>query len=138
MDAQGSGAAMGSEAGESGKSVLMRFLEASERGDREAMASLAHEDVLMEWPQSGERFRGRENALAAMAATEVKPEPAGEPRIVGAGSAWMLMMPLRYGDETYHYVGVFEIEGGKIKRSTEYFGAPFPPQEGRARFAERD
>ena len=38
----------------------------------------------------------------------------------------------------YHYVGVYEIEGGKIKRSTEYFGAPFPAQEGRARYAEQD
>jgi len=48
-----------------------------------------------------------------------------------------MMMPLRYGEDVYHYVGVFELEGDKIRRTTEYFGAPFPAQEGRAKFAER-
>jgi hypothetical protein len=46
------------------------------------------------------------------------------------------MMPLRYGDEIHHYIGVFEIDGGRIRRTTEYFGAPFPAQEFRAKFAE--
>jgi len=138
MEAQGSVVDMEREGGETGRSVVMRFFEASERGDREAMAGLAHDDVLMEWPQSGERFRGRDNAFAAMESTEVKPEPAGEPRIVGEGNVWVLMMPLRYGEEIHHYVGVFEIDGGRIRRSTEYFGAPFPAQAGRARYAERD
>jgi hypothetical protein len=101
------------------------------------MRALVHEDVTMEWPQSGERFRGVDNAAGALAATEVKPEVAGEPRIAGEGRHWTMRMPLRYGDDVYHYVGVFEIEGGRIARSTEYFGAPFPAQEGRARFAER-
>jgi len=118
------------------QAVFAQFFEAAERGDMEALASLVHDDVLMEWPQSGERFRGRENALGALSATEVKPEFAGEPRLVGEGDVWIAMMPLRYGDEVSHYVGVFEIEGGKIRRSTEYFSAPFPAQESRARYAE--
>jgi ketosteroid isomerase-like protein len=120
-----------------GDEVLARFFEAAEAADLERMRALVHEDVTMEWPQSGERFRGVDNAAGALAATEVKPEVAGEPRIAGEGRHWTLRMPLRYGDDVYHYVGVFEIEGGRIARSTEYFGAPFPAQEGRARFAER-
>ena len=119
-----------------GREVLERFLAAEERQDEEALKALVHEDVVMEWPQSGERFTGRDNALAAMAATEEKPELAGEPRIVGDGDVWVLTMPVRYGAKIYRYVGVHELDGGRIRRSTEYFGAPFPASEARARFAD--
>ncbi|CAN5585131.1 hypothetical protein BH24CHL9_BH24CHL9_10130 [soil metagenome] len=80
----------------------------------------------MTWPQSGERFRGADNAFAALAAQDEKPEPAGEPRFVGGGDTWTVMLPVRYGEDIYHYVGVFELRGGRIASTTEYFGAPFP------------
>jgi hypothetical protein len=119
-----------------GREALEGFLAAAERRDLAAVARYVHQDVVMEWPQSGERFTGRENAIGAVGATEEKPVLAGEPRIVGEGDTWVLTMPLRYGTETYHYVGVFELEDGLIRHSTEYFGAPFPPQETRARYAD--
>lgn len=119
-----------------GRAVLVQFFAAMEGGDIDAARSLLHEDLVMEWPQSGERFRGPDNAIAAMAATETKPEPVDEPRIVGGGSTWVLSMPLSYGGEIHHYVGVFEIVDGTIHRSTEYFGAPFPAQAGRSQYAE--
>ncbi len=122
---------------DSNRATIMHFLEAAESGDLEAAAAVVHDDVVVEWPQSGERFKGRDNALAAMRATEVKPQPAGEPRMLGAGDVWVLMMPLRYGEELYHYVGVYELDGGKIRHSTEYFGAPFPAPEARAQYADR-
>lgn len=118
------------------REVLLRFWELAEQKDWDAASLLVHPDVTMSWPQSGERFTGRDNALAAMRATEEKPEMAGEPRIVGSGDVWVTAVPLRYGDEVYHYVGVFELENGVIRRTTEYFGAPFPPQAARARFAD--
>jgi hypothetical protein len=119
-----------------GKAVLMRFFEASETGDMDAARALVADDVVMEWPQSGERFHGRDNAFGAMMATEVKPRPAGEPRIAGGGEIWVLTMPLDYGGEIHHYVGIFEIRNGQIHRTSEYFGAPFPAPEARAKFAE--
>ena len=76
-----------------GRAVLEQFFAAIEGGDIDAARSLLHEDLVMEWPQSGERFRGPDNAIAAMAATETKPDPVDEPRIVGGGSAWVLTMP---------------------------------------------
>ena len=86
--------------------TIQRFFEAAERGDLESMAQYVHDDVEMRWPQSGERFRGKDNALRAMMATETRPEPVGEPRIVGSGDVWTMTMPLRYGDEIWHYVGI--------------------------------
>jgi hypothetical protein len=119
-----------------GRAVLERFLAAAEKRDMDAVRTCIHPDVVMEWPQSGERFSGRDNAIGAVSANEEPPEFAGEPRIVGDGDAWVVMMPLRYGTDSYHYVGIFELDGGLIRRSTEYFGAPFPPQAIRARFAD--
>ncbi|MDQ3938807.1 MAG: nuclear transport factor 2 family protein [Chloroflexota bacterium] len=121
----------------SNEETIQRFIQAVERGDVEQMAEFVADDVEMEWPQSGERFRGKENALKAMQATEIKPEPAGEPRILGSGDLYVLMMPLRYGEEIWHYVGVYQLEGGKIRGTNEFFGTPFPASEARAPFTER-
>lgn len=120
----------------SGREVVMRILDAAERQDVEALRPLMHERIVGEWPQSGERFTGPDNAMGAMTATEVKPEVVGEPRIIGAGDTWVMMLPLRYGTDPYHYVGVYELEDGLLRHVTEYFGAPFPAPASRAPFAD--
>jgi hypothetical protein len=121
----------------SGREILERIIDATERRDPEALRPLMHPEIVGEWPQSGERFRGPDNAVGAMTATETKPEVAGEPRIIGSGDLWVMMLPLRYGTDPYHYVGVFELDGGRLRHVTEYFSAPFPAQEARAKFADR-
>jgi ketosteroid isomerase-like protein len=120
----------------SGREVAEAFLAAGQLGDLDAMIGLLHEDMVMSWPQSGERFTGRENAAGAMRAQEVRPEVVGEARIVGADGVWVVMVPLRYGDQLFHYVAVLEIEAGRIRRGTGYFGAPFPAQASRAVYAD--
>ena len=120
------------------RELVERFFGASERGDRDEIAALVHDDMVMDWPQSGERFRGRDDVLAAIAAVETKPQFAGEPRLVGAGSVWVLMVPLRYGEDLLHYVAVIEVEDGRIRRGTGYWGAPFPAQASRAPFLDTD
>jgi hypothetical protein len=119
-----------------GRATLERLMGAIEAGAVEQAAELVTDDFVMEWPQSGERFSGRDNALAALMVQDEKPELAGEPRFVGDGNVWVATMPLRYGEELYHYVGVFELRDGLIARSTEYFGAPFPAKEIRAAYRD--
>jgi hypothetical protein len=50
----------------------------------------------------------------------------------------MVMQQLRYGEDIWHYVGVYELIGGKISHATEYFGAPFPAQDFRVQWRDRD
>ncbi len=119
------------------RDIVMRFMMGTESGDFESIASLVHDDFMMEWPQSGERFSGRDNAFAAMRVQKQKPEMSGEPRLVGSGDVWVMMVPLRYGDEILHYVAVIELDGGKVRRATGHWGAPFPAQDYRAEFADR-
>ena len=119
------------------RAIVEAFFAASERGDRAALAPLMHDEMVMSWPQSGERFRGRDDVLGAMAAVEVKPEFAGMPRLVGSGDLWVLMVPLRYGAEVLQYVAVLELEAGRIRNATGYWGAPFEAREARAPFLDR-
>jgi hypothetical protein len=120
------------------RDLVERFFAASERGDLAALTTLVDDQMVMAWPQSGERFRGRENVLAAMAAVEVKPQFAGSPRLIGSGQIWVLMVPLRYGEDVLHYVAILELENGRIKQATGYWGAPFPAQDARAPFVDTD
>jgi len=119
------------------RDLVERFFAASERGDASALAAMIDDDMVMEWPQSGERFRGRENVLGAMGAVEVKPQFAGSPRLIGSGQTWVLMVPLRYGEDVLEYVAVLELAEGRIRRATGYWGAPFPAQDARAAFLDR-
>lgn len=118
--------------------VMMEFWGAAERRDVDTLSRLVHPDVVMSWPQSGERFSGRDNAIGALQAQEEPPEVAGEPRLLGCGDVWVSMVPLRYGADVYQYVGVFELVDGLVQRTTELFGAPFPANPARARFADPD
>jgi ketosteroid isomerase-like protein len=121
---------------EDNAALVKEFLEATSTGDVATMERLAHDDFVMFWPQSGERFSGRANAIGAMLAQRDRPEPAGEPRLVGSGDVWVYMVPLRYGENDYQYVGILELAGGRVVRGTGYFAAPFPAQEYRAQFAD--
>ena len=125
-----------SETDRANRELVERFFAASERGDLTALTALVADDMVMEWPQSGERFSGRDNVLGAMAAVEVKPQFAGPPRLVGAGAVWVLMVPLRYGEEVLQYVAVLELGGARIRRGTGYWGASFPAEEARAAFLD--
>jgi ketosteroid isomerase-like protein len=116
------------------REIVQRFFAASERGDMAELLALTDDKMVMTWPQSGEEFRGRDNVIGAMAAVEVKPQFAGEPRLVGSGNVWVLMVPLRYGDEVVQYVAVLELNQGRIRRATGYWGSPFDAQDARARF----
>ncbi len=64
---------LGSEPDDANRELVERFFAASERGDVAAHEAMIDDQMVMEWPQSGERFRGRENVLGAMGAVEVKP-----------------------------------------------------------------
>ena len=128
----------GSELDRTNRELVERFFAASERGDMTALETMIDDQMVMSWPQSGERFRGRANVLAAMGAVEVKPQFAGSPRLIGSGGVWVLMVPLRYGEDVLQYVAVLEVADGRIRQATGYWGAPFPAQDARAAFVDRE
>ena len=115
--------------------ALWRALSA---GDWETAGSLLDDDYVQEWPQSGERIVGRENAL------EIDRNfPGGLPtmtfrRVIGDDRLAVIESELRYADGSlYHGVAIIEVRDGKVVRETDYFGEPFRAPEWRSAWVER-
>src|SRR5271167_1428047 len=94
------------------------------------------EDALLEYPQSGERIRGRHNIQASRTA-----QPSSKRfrvrRIVGAGNLWVTEFILTYDGRPSYTVSVMEFLDGKVARETQYFADPFEPGPSRAHLVER-
>lgn len=113
---------------------------AQEVADR--IADLASDDMVQEWPQSGERIRGLQNVVAVNenyeGATGAAPKLTLR-RIVPPGEAWIAEGTIDYGDGTpISVVSILEVgPDGKISRETDYFGNPFEAPEWRSQWVER-
>jgi hypothetical protein len=106
------------------------------------IADLASDDMVQEWPQSGERIRGLRNIVAVNenyeAATGAAPKLTLR-RIVPPGDAWIAEGTIDYGDGTpISLVSILEVgPDGKISRETDYFANPFEAPEWRRQWVER-
>jgi len=108
-------------------------------GPNEAKASeLYHDDVVLEFPQSDEWFRGKASQRAWRERFPAKLD--FQPReIRGAGDLWIAEGALTYdGGDTVHFVKIIEFRGEKVHRETLYFTEPFPAPEWRRPWAEAE
>jgi hypothetical protein len=115
-------------------------------GDLEGLSGLISElaalDMVQEWPQSGERIRGRENIAAVNenyeGATGSAPKMTLR-RILKPGTAWVAEATIDYGDGTpVSMVSIIETNAeGKIVKETDYFANPFPAPEWRRKWVEQ-
>jgi hypothetical protein len=114
---------------------LWKALQADEW---EAAGGFLHDDFVQEWPQSGERIVGRDNAMAIE-----RNFPGGLPtmrfrRTLAGGDLAVLEVELTYADGgRYLGVSVLELRDGKVVKETDYYAQPFPAPEWRARWVER-
>ncbi len=107
-------------------------------GDYDGARALMSEDFVLEWPQSGERIEGPDDAL------EIDRNfPGGLPsmrfrRTVAGGDLAVLEVELTYADgSVYHAVSIAEVREGKVMRQTEYFAEPFEAPQWRAQWVTR-
>jgi len=125
--------------------VVERLRAVFETGSLEDLAQgvyeLSAEDVVQEWPQSGERILGRDNVKAI---NDHYPEMTGSTpkltlrRVGGEGAHWVLEGTIDYGDGTpVSYVGVAELRDGKLAAITEYYANPFEAPAWRAAWVAR-
>jgi hypothetical protein len=123
-----------------------RIRAAFKSGDLEKFAQeqreMAAEDMVQEWPQSGERIRGRKNIEAVN-----KNYPAGSGttpklklrRLLTPGEAWIIEGTIDYGDGIpVSAVSIIETGvDGKIVRQTDYFANPFEAPAWRSKWVEQ-
>jgi ketosteroid isomerase-like protein len=118
------------------RAVLDRHWAASDANDFETEHLIYHEDAVLDYPQSGERTRGRSN---------IQNQRAGQPskkrftvrRIIGAGDVWITELILSYDGKPSYTVSIMEFRGDKVAHETQYFADPFVAPAFRARWVER-
>lgn len=116
--------------------ALERHWLASDANDLEAEHQIYREDAVLEYPQSGERIRGRSNIMASRAAQPNRKRFAVR-RIIGASDLWVTEYVLRYDGRPSYTVSIMEFLDGKVARETQYFGDPFEPSSSRTQWVER-
>jgi hypothetical protein len=117
------------------RAELEEHWQASERGDTEVEHAIYSADAILDYPQSGERFRGRDTISAQRGA-----HPANRHftvlRIVGGGDLWVSECVITYDGVPSYSVSIMEFANGHVVHETQYFANAFGAPEWRTALAE--
>src|SRR5215469_7696844 len=115
------------------RAALDQHWAASDANDFETEHLIYLEDAVLEYPQSGERTRGRRNRQGQRAS-----QPSNKHfsirRIIGSGELWVTEFILTYDGKPSYTVSIMEFKGDKVERETQYFADPFVAPAFRARW----
>jgi ketosteroid isomerase-like protein len=119
------------------RDTLERYRQAFfERQDIDAIADLMHDDYVEEYPQSGEKMRGKDNVRT------VYENYPGLPTLIDysyklSGDLAVVEVTLEYEGNRMNLCEIVDFEDGKIRRARAYFAEPFEAPEWRAQWVER-
>jgi hypothetical protein len=116
--------------------ALERHWNASNESDFKVEHEIYREDAVLEYPQSGERIRGRHNIQESRF---VQPnEKRFKIRtIIGSGDLWVTEFILTYDGIPSYAVSIMEFRDGLVAKETQYFADRFDPGVSRAHLVER-
>jgi SnoaL-like protein len=117
-------------------SALQAHWAASDANDFDAEHRIYRADAVLEYPQSGERIRGRDHIQASRAA-QPNAKRFTVRRILGGGHLWLSELVLTYDGVPNYVVSIMEFDDGQVVRETQYFGEAFEPGPSRAQWVER-
>ena len=114
---------------------LEQHWKASDLGDVDTEHAIYAADAILDYPQSGERFRGR---------SKIQAQRGGHPaerhftilRIRGGGDLWVSECVITYDGVPTYSVSVMEFTDDLVTHETQYFADPFPAAPWRAALAE--
>jgi hypothetical protein len=118
------------------RAALRRHWTASDANAFETEHEIYREDAVLEYPQSGERIRGRRNIQASRTA-QPNSKRFTVRRMVGGGDLWITELVMTYDDQPFYVVSIMEFDGAVVVRETQYFGDPFEPGPSRAQWVEQ-
>jgi hypothetical protein len=100
------------------RAAIEEHWRASERGETKAEHAIYAEDAILDYPQSGERFRSR----ATIAAQR--------------GNLWVSECIITYDGAPTYSVSIMEFDHEHVVHETQYFADPFRAPAWRAALAE--
>jgi hypothetical protein len=114
---------------------LEQHWNASDRGYIDTLNAIYGADAVLDYPQSGERFRGR---------SKIQAQRGGHPaerhfailRILGGGDLWVSQCVITYDGVPSYSVSIMEFTDGLVTHETQYFADPFQAPSSRAALAE--
>lgn len=103
--------------------------------DERHVADVYADDIVLEFPQSGERIRGKENIIAFRAAypAQVRIQPR---RIVGSGDVWVIESTISYDGVPQYLASIWEFRDGKVVHETAYVTEGWAAPGWRAQWVE--
>jgi hypothetical protein len=117
------------------RAALSLHWKASDAGDFATEHSIYSDDAVLEYPQSGERIRGRVN-IQLTRTLQPNRKRFTVLRIVGAGDLWITQYVLTYDGKPSYTVSIMEFAGGKVTHETQYFADPFDAAAWRSQWVE--
>lgn len=119
------------------QATIAALVAALNANDLDAFDKVFTPDIVMEWPQSGERINGTENRHELYSRFPALPKVTPK-RTTGSGDIWVLEANLDYGDgEPYQCVFIFTMRDGLVAKEVGYWSKPFPAPDWRAQWVER-
>ena len=116
--------------------ALQRHWAASDIDDFATEHQIYRADAILDYPQSGERIRGRANIQASRAAQPNKKRFTVR-RMLGGGDLWVTELVMTYDGHPNYVVSIMEFDKGEVTHETQYFTQAFEPGPSRARWVER-
>jgi ketosteroid isomerase-like protein len=117
------------------RAALERHWAASDVNDFAAEHDIYCDDAVLDYPQSGERIRGRRNIQESRTVQPSKKRFSVR-RIIGNGDLWITEFVLTYDGTPSYSVSIMEFRDGNVVRETQYFCDPFQPGPSRAHLVE--
>lgn len=135
--------------------LLRTFSDAVNRQEWDRLGDVFHADAVLEYPQSGERFRGLANIRAQFenypemdpGASELQEVIGGTMYVLtpaytvvgveGSGDRGVAIIRVRYPDNsTWFAINLYELRDGQIARSRAFFAPEFESPEWRRRLQD--
>ena len=116
--------------------ALSQHWAASDASDFAIEHQIYHEDAILDYPQSGERIRGRAN-IQASRTLQASKKRFKVRRILGSDCLWITEYILYYDEKPFFTVSIMEFKDRKVAHETQYFNEPFEASAWRSRFVER-
>lgn len=116
--------------------ALNAHWQASAAGDINAEHDIYDDDIICDYPQSGERIFGRNNLQALRGHHPGKPSGFRVRRILGKGDVWITEYIINYQEKPAYTVSIMEFREGRVIHETQYFADPFEAPAWRSQWVE--
>jgi hypothetical protein len=117
------------------REALNQHWAASNSGDFATEHDIYHDDAFLDYPQSRERIRGRNN-IQITRTLQPNKKRFEVRRIIGSGDLWITELVLSYDAKPFYTVSIMEFSGVKVAHETQYFADPFEAAAWRKQWVE--